>query len=195
MLKMARKKNRCTVIKYFFWQWFCQVPQNHNISLDYFIFKVTLAFWGQVNFDIKHFSYNNALKNSCKPSKVSEFLERKMIIVDFPNLQKILFLNIQHNCSLCKYVKMYNTLIMSSSIECHAVNYKSVNVDVEHAHSKCRDLISIPNLLWDHLWLPVCKKWIGAISTSMQVVHKLCTLSNYCNMQFVSFRMPTIFLS
>lgn len=54
---------------------------------------------------------------------------------------------IQHNCSLCKYVKMYNTLIMSSSIECHAVNYKSVNVDVELAHSKCRDLISIPNLL------------------------------------------------
>lgn len=94
MLKMARKKNQCTVIKYFFWQWFCQVPQNHNISLDYFIFKVTLAFWGQVNFDIKHFSYNNALKTSCMPSKVSEFLERKMIIVDFPNLQKILFLNI-----------------------------------------------------------------------------------------------------
>lgn len=27
----------------------------------------------------------------------------------------------------------------------------------------------------------------------MRVVHKLCALSNYCNKQFVSFRMPTNF--
>lgn len=42
---------------------------------------------------------------------------------------------------------MYNTLIMSSLIECHAVNYKSVNVDVELAHSKGKDLFSVPSLL------------------------------------------------
>lgn len=30
---------------------------------------------------------------------------------------------------------MYNALTVSSSTECHAVNYKSVNVDVELAHS------------------------------------------------------------
>lgn len=42
---------------------------------------------------------------------------------------------------------MYNTLTTLSFIECHTVNYKSVNVDVDLAHSKCKDLFSVPSLL------------------------------------------------
>lgn len=71
-------------------------------------------------------------KNPCKPFKVSELLERKAITNCglLPTYMNSIFEYIQHNCSLCKYVKMYNTLTMSSFIECHAVNYKSVHVEV-----------------------------------------------------------------
>lgn len=58
----------------------------------YFISKMALPLWGQVNFVVWKMCSVKAPKSSCKPPKASEFLDRKAITCRFlPSYRKFYF--------------------------------------------------------------------------------------------------------